>query len=443
MALIPVKNIRHDDEGAIASGNAVGDIIAFLDSVLVNGFNTKTISSISRVGTLATAQVPGGIVTRLHQIIRIANVDQSEYLGDQRVTAFTSTSFSFVVTGSPTTPATSSGTITSKTSPLGWEILFTATNKRIYRSLNATSLKPCLRVDATQLAGYTPTWTKFARVEMSTGYSDIDTATGPIAPYDFNNINAGRAVTQTNFHGWAKWRQTYGTTAASQSTAENVTDLAGTRHWDVIGDDRAFFHFLRPGGPASSYGVIGNYAMWAAPYGFGEFKSRRPGDAFPVFLQANDAYVAITSGQTTPVTGCDTAYNIGATSGHWIMRDTTQLGGHVTYSFATLGTKSSGNIFSGYDTGVTWPNPAGNSLVLHPITMMHGGTLRGNLPGMYCVHNNVNLSTIRNLPNRTIIDGVENYPDKKFLLLAHGNVTTNTQLDTELVAFDLSGPWEH
>jgi hypothetical protein len=443
MALIPVKTYRNDDEGAPVVSNGVGDLTAMLDAVLVNGYNPKTIGTITRVGSLVTVTVPAGIVARLHQVIQISsNVDQPEYRGDQRVVAFTSNSFSFNVTGTPATPATATGAITCKTAPLGWEILFSATNKRVYRSLNSSSVKPCLRVDCTQLSGYTSTWTKFARVEMSTGYSDIDTATGPLAPYDFNNPTAGRAVTQTNFHGWAKWRQTWGTGPASQNSSEAVNDQAGTRMWDIVGDDRIFYMVLRPGAGVANYGVNGNYSMTGPFYAFGEIKSRRPGDSVPAILHATESYFAVTASLPTPASNCDIVVNASAsTFGKFMMRDATLLGGHINHYLASLGTKA--NVYSGYDTGIAYPNPAGYSVILHPMTIVHGTTVRGTIPGALCVHNNVNSSGVRTFINRQIIDGAEGYPDKKFMILTYGPGSTYVSQELEMFAIDLLGPWEH
>lgn len=438
MATVPVKNYRNDDEGAPQIDNTLYSILAWADAVLVNGFNPKTISGITRTGDTATATIGAGHLMRVHMVVRIAGVDQAEYLGDQRITAVTSTTFSFKVVGTPATPATTSGAITCKVAPLGFEIVFTATGKRVYRSLNGSSLKPCLRMDATQLSGYTTTWQKFARVEMSSGYSDIDTATGPIAPYDFNNPTAGRAITQTNFHGWGKWRQTYGTAVNSSNAAENVNDLAGNRYWDCIGDDRFFFFINRPAGPASGYGIQNNYGVQGAPYMFGDVKSFRPSDGYPAILAANDAYVAITAAQPMPSTGLDMTLGLAASLGKWMMRDATQLGGHVAVSFASLQTNGITVINSGYATGVSWPNPAGQSLILHPITIMHGTTIRGTLPGIYAIHNDLN----RGLLPRTIIEGVDDYPDKKFLIMSYG-APTQLAYEYYTVAVDLLGPWVH
>ncbi len=69
---------------------------------------TQSITSITRVGTLATATKVGhGFVSG--QNINITGANQSEYNGYHEITVLTSSTFTFTVSGTPTTPAT--GTI--------------------------------------------------------------------------------------------------------------------------------------------------------------------------------------------------------------------------------------------------------------------------------------------------------------------------------------------
>ena len=48
----------------------------------------------------------------------------------------TSTTLTYALTGSPASPATSSTSLSIRTSPLGWETAYTGTTKRAYRSTN-------------------------------------------------------------------------------------------------------------------------------------------------------------------------------------------------------------------------------------------------------------------------------------------------------------------
>ena len=170
-----VKWMHQGMAGAPVLTNNWGSLTALLDACLVNGFNLQTVSAITRTDSTATAILTAGHGFTVDQVVRVAGSDQPDYTGEFTVTAVTSTTVSFTVNGTPVTPATTATSLTMKVAPLGFEIAYTGTNKRAYRSPNPRSNRPFLRVDDSLPTGYTTTWAKFGRVTIAEGMSDIDT----------------------------------------------------------------------------------------------------------------------------------------------------------------------------------------------------------------------------------------------------------------------------
>lgn len=80
------------------------------------GFSPATgiaVSSITRSGQVATVTTSTAHGYRSRDMVQIAGATQTEYNGSHRITVLSSTTFSYVVTGSPATPATTSTSITA------------------------------------------------------------------------------------------------------------------------------------------------------------------------------------------------------------------------------------------------------------------------------------------------------------------------------------------
>lgn len=121
---------RWDDPDLSAFGNTAGALITVFDKILVNGYNSKTVT-LSRIGSTVTASCTAhGFLDR--HVLAISGADQAEYnLPLTRISVVDANTFTFQVSGSPATPAT--GTITAKIAPLGWSIAHTGTNTRSYQ----------------------------------------------------------------------------------------------------------------------------------------------------------------------------------------------------------------------------------------------------------------------------------------------------------------------
>lgn len=99
--------------GTLASSIPIGTVFTHSDNTLYTSLATSVISnssfvaySITRVGTLATVILSAPHKWANNVEVTISNADQTEYNGIQTITVIDETSFSFEVSGSPTTPAT-------------------------------------------------------------------------------------------------------------------------------------------------------------------------------------------------------------------------------------------------------------------------------------------------------------------------------------------------
>lgn len=425
---LPVKYYANTMQGAPQLTNDWGCMTALLDAVLVTGFNLKTIETLTSAAGVATASIPAGHLYWVGQVLTISGADQNEYNGEVRVVAVTTSTFTYAITGTPVSPATGAS-ITSKVAPLGWEIAFTATNKRAYRSKNVLSNRPYLRVDDSCDPAYTTTYAKKAKVTMAQGMSDIDTFVGARAPFDPANPSQNEVATgsgNTVVDGWYKWYYA----RAGGNGHDEYGPAVYNRPWAVVGDDRGFYIFNEGG---DSSGLGGKC--------FTDFESYRSADGFNTILCAQEAYLGANA-YASQLDGegyqsSDWRSRFPRTldgTGKILMRSYLQIGNNVNSSFTSLNTNN-GQTTSGYSTGISWPNGPDYSMILHPTLLRESSHLRGRMPGMFWVHNDS-----PSFNHLDTISGVAGYPGRTFLLLkvAHGVGGGNY---TATLAYDITGPW--
>ena len=416
-----VKWMHNGFAGAPVLTNSWGSLTALLDACLVNGFNLKTVTALSRTDDTATATIGSGHGFMVDQVVLVEGCDQPSYNGEFTVTAITSTTVSFRVPGEPASPATTQTGITMKIAPLGFEIAFTGTNKRAYRSPNPLSSRHFFRVDDSLPEGYTTSWAKFGRVTIAEGMSDVDTFVGAQAPFTpgaptRNEVPTGSGTTM--YAGWFKWYY------ARQSYAETSGDNGNWgRSWVLIGDDRGFFLI-------NSSGYQGD---WRVLHAFTDFDSYKPGDNFASYLIASERYQqANYTGGSYPYQDAYSCQSLD-TTGKICMRDYTQLGGNVRLGMLSLNDQNAQSI-SGRTGAIPFPNGPDYGLILHPIYLREsGGHLRGVLPGMLWVHQNQPYGHL------TMIDNVIGYEDRKFLYVTISSYSSET--NSCGFCFDITGPW--
>ena len=157
-----------------------GSPIALLDAFLVTGWGAMTPQRIYIESGVATVQCNSGDTFLEHCIIELSGAEQPELNGQHRVLTSTSTSFTFA-TDAPDGYAT--GTVSIKAASAGWEKVFAAENKAVYRSTHALAAGTFYRVENREARGYC-------------AMSDVDTGEYPFpatasVPLHFHNNQSG------------------------------------------------------------------------------------------------------------------------------------------------------------------------------------------------------------------------------------------------------------
>jgi hypothetical protein len=426
-----VKYLRSNMTGAPVIVNNWGDMTSMLDAVLVNGFNARTPTSVTRAGDTVTVVFAAAHGYEFQQVVAVSGAAQSQYNGEFRVTAANTLSIQYKLPAGaePASPAT--GTIGVKTAPLGFEVVFSATHKRVYRSPNVQGNRAYIRVDDSLPSGYTTTWAKFARVTIAEAMSDIDTflpgGRAPFSPTAPNFNEQGNGLTGTaGAYGWHKWYFSTSTSAGG-SVGESSADPGGTKNWNVVGDDRGFYFQI---------GQLWNNARFL--YGVGDFASYRPGDAYNTLLFAHAN--SNTAGLNT------TSWNIWGGNismfdydGRVAMRGWQQIGNPVRIGLMSLSTvTSSVATESGYNTTVQFPNGPDTGTLVHPIYLREESpfVIRGVLPGAYWALQ-PNAHT-----HRAVLDNVSGLPGRSLTYLSGTATAGSTAGNTAGVWLDITGPWE-
>ena len=420
MADLTVKYFNSGMTGAPQISNNWGDLVTMLDACLVNGFALKAIDTLTCVDGVATATISAGHAYRSEQVVEIAGVDQPAYNGQFRVIATTATTFTFAVTGTPVSPATSATSLSAKVAPLGWEKAFAGTNKAAYRSKNPASPQNLLLIDnSLKTPNYTTSWAKWANVGIVEDLADIDTIVGAQAPFDPNNPTQNRKQLEANQWGSHKWYH------ARQGGYDTYSDGgAGNRNWVLIGDDRLFFLFLTN---APGYNWFG-----CNSYCFGDITSFKPADNYATVLCADDIYGSNSHYISYP--GQFNGYGLTQSlefTGKVLLRSHTQLGNPVRFGLTSLNTNNSSQVCG--RGPMPFPNGPDYSLWLLPTYVREeSGHMRGLMPGMLWMPQYLPYS------DQTIVDNVVGQAGKKFLL-----VRTQYSSETEgaQIAFDITGPW--
>lgn len=420
MTDLTVKYFNSGMTGAPQISNNWGDLVTMLDACLVNGFALKAIDSLTFANGTVTATITAGHAFQPFQVVLVAGADQPEYNGQFRVLSTTTTTFTYAITGTPVSPATSATNLSAKVAPLGWEKAFAGTSKAAYRSKNPLSPQNLLLIDdSLKTPNYTTGWAKWANVGIVEDLSDIDTIVGAQAPYDPNSPTQNWKQVQANQWGWYKWYH-----ARSNQYESNGDSGGGNRNWVLIGDDRLFFLFCTN---AAGYGWYGRNG-----YCFGDITSFKPGDNYATVLCADDNYSGMGTYWSYP--GQYNGYGLVSSldfAGKVLLRNHTQLGNPVRWATTSLNTNNGQQICGRGPT--PFPNGADYSLWLLPTYVrQEDGHMRGILPGMLWMPQD------RPYSDQTIVDNVVGQTGKRFLL-----VRTQYSSETEgaQIAFDITGPW--
>jgi len=383
-----IKWFQSNQTGAPQLSGQAGALIAVLNACLVNGFNLRTLTGITRDGNVATARADAGHGFREGDTVRIEGAAEVPFNGDKRIRNVTTNTFQFDVAADA--PAQASGTLTAKVAPLDWESPFAAANKAAYRSKDATGTRLFLRIDETPLPGDANygRGARTARAQMWEQLNDIDNGSGSCETL---------------------WRKA-------------MMESATARPWLLVGDRKRFWLLVN---------WSENYPNRYTPYFFGDFASFKPGDGYHCAIAG--VYELTYNWSEPGGTITDQVYSVGSAVGNygiWVSRGYTQLGGAVNAQWVAAPCRE-GAVGMGA-VGLPYPNPADNGIYVMPLMVQEqlGPSLRGRLPGL--------LTPLHPIPapqpwfyDGFVIDGTV-----RRLLVVNGS-GSSTRL-----AFDLTGPWE-
>lgn len=331
----------HTDLGAQQVRNTAGQLVAMLDQCLVNGGPTFSVTGITRSGATATATTTAhglspGSVYPVERRLTISGATQSDYNGTFLCNITSNTTFTYTVANSPTTPAT--GTILAQTTPLGWTIAFTATNKRSYQQGSGSNAY-YLDVDDSN-GGYA----------LVRGYETMSAiATG-------SGLFPTVAQVPLNTFCWQK------------------DGSAVDREWIVCGNSKVFHLFIAPTGFVSANGF--------AIYGFGDPISEVSGDVY----QTNILGSTSTTANANTASGAVVLSAIDTTiATRYMPRLATGVGTAIQVGIHGDATK---NATVSPGTGsLTYPSLNGG-LYISPLVIHHNSSPRAVTPGLYDICHN-------------------------------------------------------
>lgn len=403
-----VKFFRHDDVGVPQVTTTAGTLVAALDVILVNGTTPVSISSIvvsSGVATVTTSSahgitaITGASGNAVFPVVKIAGANQAGLNGEFRVASITSTTVFTFATSEPNETAT--GTMTVCRAPLGFEILFTDTNRRAYRSKNVTSTQCVLYIDDTYASGK-------ALVCMFESMSDINTGS--------HRVPDSMLVTDT----YLEW-------------GHAVYSTQTPKKFILFGDDKRFYLVME--NPWGGNFQLNKYE-WMK---FGDFISYSPSDSKNCLIVGNETKGA--TGEDQGVIGGWTFNRSNYPAGNagvFVCRDysnTSSIGKRISvvwpYTYAAV---------------IDYPNPAGSTLAYAKVLLLENvstnkNTIRGEIAGVYAsLHNTPHpiaqssgTPQVNNSPYSThldVTDKIGNWNDNRFVTVSYAGNTNDNVFDS-------------
>ena len=386
-----VKFFNSDMPGAPACSGTAGALLAVLDACLITGWGLQTAASASIADGVCTLTLPTTPAMQVGSVALVAGATPAGLNGEQRVAAITGNSVSFATTET----GAATGTITVKLAPAGWLKPFSGTNLAAYK------VDPAKCPDSTGI---------FLRLD------DTGTFNAKIVGFEtMSGINTGTGEFPT---------------AAQTPLYVFKSDTANTvaKPWLVVCDGRMVYVGVRHYNTNNA-----NYAP--AWWCFGEFSSKKSADPYRFVVSGNFSSTgASESSQTNSIASTNnTAFT-------YIARSYTALGGGVKSINVTWPSNYGGS--GGNATPLSYPNGPDYGLYLCPADIVEQGspqTLRGRLPGMLMIPHRLVRLICPDAKTAYLDSAVPGYPGRTigFMPCAYAS------FEWGVVAFDLTGPWEH
>lgn len=422
-----VRSLSSSNTGAPVLTGTVGSLVALMRGVLGLGYNSKSVTSITVLGTVMTIQCADAGTFEGAQTIRIEGAAESPFNNYFKIKTKTATTITCTVPVG--FPISATGTITMRIAGLDWEELFAGTaDLAMFRSNDLTSTRVILKV-LDQKSIRSPTYNSgvVGSEYMSGAFQSVLSATS-LTVHTGGSLEAPIIKSDTN---------TVGTPIP----------------WEVIGDGKRFYLFIDWKWLNVSY----------IPYFAGDILSSRVGDAYGFMVSGspNDGS-QLTSGGTA----LSSRSNSWVSNGYFFSRL-----GRLYGLRALVSAESAMSLAKGYNqldgsskcwlvglnsddaatysastyrqsTLLAFPN-AGDSAIYtigaYVMELLNGTySIRGSMPGyLYPVHNMAS-------------NGTRVYPISRLKVnggLRDGRVLTIHDMDNltgvgSRVIIDTTGPWE-
>jgi hypothetical protein len=258
----------------------VGSLIAQLKLALCDGFNLKSVSTLTRTSTTANVYVSTGHGFKDKQVVLIAGANETAYNGEYEITYVDANNFTYTVAGSPATPAT--GTITAKAASLGWTAIYSTSDTLIVQS---PAGEGCLYRLYEPANGVVP-W-QGGDLYPAVQYRAVEVNELWYGDSSGNYIETCRGYIYKGMSG------------AGSSSAQ----------WGLVGDDRGFHVLVQDPYDVFSGGTRAAYHKYQ-PYYFGELVCPQTYDELPF----RSGMLADTGYNTAANYGYDSHSPIGTTS---------------------------------------------------------------------------------------------------------------------------------
>jgi hypothetical protein len=387
---MPVIWYHSEETGAPTLNNVAGSLINVLDACLINGFNSKSVTSIVVASNVATATISAhGYETG--KVVQFDGATPSGLNGQKRVTVTGTNTVTFPAPG--ISDGSASGTLTAVRPGLGWTKAYSGTSKAIYARTDVAATAMMWRVDDTAAGVASATYARAVMVESASGI-DTYVAPSPTAAQLSGGHYLGKGVSNTT-----------------------------AKSWIVVGDELFVYVFLDD----LTYSFASNGGLH--PHGFGDFISYRAGDAFGCMVGGGTS----TSGITKMTSSSALGASVDTDGNRCIARLSNQLGGSIFADMVAIA--PSGGLIGGSTAGA-YPSPVNNGIVIQrPVFLREtnasfGNPVRGEMPGLAAPVGSMGL-----VNHKQVFSNLTGFAGEMLC------VTTLNQNSVGNVLLDITGPW--
>lgn len=257
-------------KNGLSLDNRWGDLINLLDMCLVKGVVLPAITSMSIADDgRMTVGFSAEHKCMLFQCVTISGCTPDIVNGKYRIVGTPTSTQLLLSTDLVAQSITTLGT--AVLSPLGYDIVFSASQKRVYRAKNPTAQHPFIRIDESRVNAdgssvYNDNYAKYAMVGLLASMNNIDDINNSSVqklPFDsadpINNWNI-KGNNGDCVRGWARW---YWARASSSynNSSDSTSPSAGGRSFTLVGDSDAFY-LLRPATNGDNYKTLSGCGLF-------------------------------------------------------------------------------------------------------------------------------------------------------------------------------------